>query len=177
MILNGNSDLQSKIKWQNNVQHVNMSELLIVLNTVKLGSHVPWIYASLDSVHVFISPAKSSVRTALKFPSIHACASCPLPQIEHKLACCCHLSTSNWKWFEKKLFSFIISYLLCFIMFYVVYGEITQLRYWKWSVFITCDEAETSLVVQVYVAVLYTMYGMKWMAAVNSTESKVFSVQ
>jgi hypothetical protein len=37
---------------------------------------------------------------------------------------------------KKKLFSIIISCLLCFIMSYFVYGGVTRLRYWQWSVFI-----------------------------------------
>jgi hypothetical protein len=59
--------------------------------TVKPGFYVPWIYIFLDSTHILIGPAKTSIRAMLNFPGIYVCAFCPIPrlyvQTEHKLAC------------------------------------------------------------------------------------------
>jgi hypothetical protein len=62
-------------------------------------------------MHVFIGPAKTSIRAMLNFPGIYLCAFYPIPrlyvQIEQKLACCC-----RFKYFQleirkkKKIFSY-----------------------------------------------------------------------
>lgn len=71
-------------------------------NAVKLGFHCAWISVFLDSVHVFVGPTRTSIRNNIKSSlNVCFCASCSLPvlyiKVEHKLACWCILSTSNYK--------------------------------------------------------------------------------
>jgi hypothetical protein len=92
------------------------TKIIILINTVKPGFYVPWIYIFLDSTHILISPTKTSVRAMLNFPGIYVCAFYPIPwlyiQTEHKLACCWCFKYFQLEIRKKKWFSFIISYLL-----------------------------------------------------------------
>jgi hypothetical protein len=53
-------------------------------------------------MHVFIGPAKTSIRVILNFPGISVCAFYRIPrlyvQTEHKLACCC-----RFKYFQLEI--------------------------------------------------------------------------
>lgn len=71
-------------------------------NAVKPGFHYAWISVFLNSVHVFVSPTRPSIRNNIKSSSnVCFCASCSFSvlyiKVEHKLACWFILSTPNSK--------------------------------------------------------------------------------
>jgi hypothetical protein len=61
-------------------------------------------------MHVFIGPAKTSIRAMLNFPGIYVCAFYPIPrlyvQTEHKSVVAVVLSIFNWKSGKKMIFSY-----------------------------------------------------------------------
>jgi hypothetical protein len=94
---------------------------------VKPGFYIPWIYVFLDSMHIFIGPAKASTTGVLNFPGIYVCAFYPIPwlyvQIELKLACCCRFKYFQLEIRKKNWFSVIISCLLyCLRVHLLFYG-------------------------------------------------------
>lgn len=59
------SDHDNSIKWHLSYHKNNY--------TIKFGFYTPWIHVYLDSVHNFISPTRTSIRTMLNFPVICFC--------------------------------------------------------------------------------------------------------
>jgi hypothetical protein len=73
--------------------------------TVKAGFYIPWISMCLDSVHIFVTPTKMSVRIFPWNIYIH-----PYVQIEHERSCSYHIHYFQLKMRKEKLV-FIYSFL------------------------------------------------------------------
>ena len=89
------------------VQPMDLLSDVIEKSTRKTGFYIPWVHIFLNSVHIFISPAWSSIRRMLYIPwikifflffSLIVCS-----RAEHKWACLCHWSNLNLKNQEGKL--------------------------------------------------------------------------
>jgi len=90
-----------------------------------------WIYVFLDSMHVFIKPAKPS--TTSNFPGTHTCAFHPVPQLtvptEHKLAWCCHFKYFQLEIGEKSEFQ--LQFPTSSNIFVYAYCSMTSRSHWQ----------------------------------------------